>query len=249
MVSAIQFVVAAAAAVATLCSAQADAISVGTYFRPVGKIVSAEPGNTAPYRRSPCPALNTLANHGYLPRNGQNISLAQLTDTIMAKFNMDTSVAALLVSQIPSFPFNLDILSTHNTLEHDASLVHTDAYFGRPPNEMNLTLVADFLQRADANGFIGLEAVGKTRKDRLAACMQDNPECSFTATQSRTAFAEGGAFIGLMGAKRSNDSVSVAHATSFLVAEKFPSDFAPAATVVTLAELQSIIVRIAGFAA
>ena len=23
--------------------------------------------------RSPCPALNTLANHGYLPRDGKNI--------------------------------------------------------------------------------------------------------------------------------------------------------------------------------
>ncbi|CAG8835038.1 22518_t:CDS:2, partial [Racocetra persica] len=25
-------------------------------------------------KRSPCPALNTLANHGYLPRGGENIT-------------------------------------------------------------------------------------------------------------------------------------------------------------------------------
>jgi hypothetical protein len=28
--------------------------------------------------RSPCPALNALANHGFLPRNGKNITLAML---------------------------------------------------------------------------------------------------------------------------------------------------------------------------
>ncbi|KAJ7350928.1 Chloroperoxidase [Mycena albidolilacea] len=33
---------------------------------------------TATNVRSPCPGLNTLANHGYLPRSGKNISVPSL---------------------------------------------------------------------------------------------------------------------------------------------------------------------------
>lgn len=32
--------------------------------------------------RSPCPCLNTLANHGYLNRNGMNISRQELSDAL-----------------------------------------------------------------------------------------------------------------------------------------------------------------------
>jgi peroxidase family protein len=40
-----------------------------------------EPTNTLPLAivRSPCPALNTLANHGFLPRDGRNITLPMIT--------------------------------------------------------------------------------------------------------------------------------------------------------------------------
>lgn len=47
-----------------------QSLNVGDYFRPSVTEVSGFPGTTAAYRRSPCPALNTLANHGYLPRDG-----------------------------------------------------------------------------------------------------------------------------------------------------------------------------------
>ncbi|TYZ60811.1 hypothetical protein PybrP1_004011 [[Pythium] brassicae (nom. inval.)] len=247
MVSVVQIALATATALATLFSGQADAYAVGSYFRPTGKVVSAVAGNTAKYRRSPCPALNALANHGYIARNGQNISLTELTDAIMSVFNVGADLAAALTSQSPGFPLNLDVLSTHNLIEHDASLVHSDAHFGNPPDKVNSTLVADLLQRADAKGFIGLEAVGKTRKDRLAACKRDNPECSFTPFQTRTALAEAGALICLMGAKRNNDSISVAHARSFLVHEKLPSDFLKSETQVTLVDLQTYSAKIAAF--
>jgi hypothetical protein len=43
--------------------------------------------------RSPCPALNALANHGYLPRDGKNISpdvlqrVLQVYSIILSKKN------------------------------------------------------------------------------------------------------------------------------------------------------------------
>jgi hypothetical protein len=36
--------------------------------------------------RSPCPGLNALANHGFLPRNGRNISLPVVQQAILSTF-------------------------------------------------------------------------------------------------------------------------------------------------------------------
>lgn len=80
--------------------------------------------------RGPCPGLNTLANHGYLPRNGKDISLELLKDGMLEGFNIENSDAVLLFFQAiktsPDYPrtnsFDLADLGHHNILEHDISL-------------------------------------------------------------------------------------------------------------------------------
>lgn len=39
--------------------------------------------------RSPCPGINAIANHGYLPRNGLNISLEQFITGFREGLNFD----------------------------------------------------------------------------------------------------------------------------------------------------------------
>lgn len=80
--------------------------------------------------RGPCPGLNTLANHGYLPHNGKGISLTILANAMLDGFNIANSDAVILFTQAirtnPSYPlattFNLDHLGRHGILEHDISL-------------------------------------------------------------------------------------------------------------------------------
>ena len=79
--------------------------------------------------RGPCPMLNTLANHGYLPRNGRNISKQMAIRVLDAVLNWDESVVSDLYDFAqPTNPepsattINLKQLTTHNILEHDASL-------------------------------------------------------------------------------------------------------------------------------
>lgn len=43
--------------------------------------------------RSPCPMLNTLANHGYLPRGGRSISQEDWTHALVTALNFDPQVA------------------------------------------------------------------------------------------------------------------------------------------------------------
>ena len=81
--------------------------------------------------RAPCPLLNTLANHGFINRNGKNLTEPQITTALSSVINMEQSVGAELFSfalkTVPpnSTAFDLDNLRAHNILEHDGSLRYT----------------------------------------------------------------------------------------------------------------------------
>ncbi|PPJ50519.1 hypothetical protein CBER1_07745 [Cercospora berteroae] len=66
--------------------------------------------------RSPCPTLNTLANHGFTPHDGRNITLDVLTKASKDALNIF---------------LDLDMLHVHNFIEHDGYLSRKDAVFDR----------------------------------------------------------------------------------------------------------------------
>lgn len=79
--------------------------------------------------RGPCPGLNTLANHGLLPRSGKNITQADLVTAMRQGVNQDESISVLLFRAAAqtnpakdNVTFSLPDLGRHNILEHDASL-------------------------------------------------------------------------------------------------------------------------------
>ncbi|KAJ7657778.1 Chloroperoxidase [Mycena polygramma] len=47
-------------------------------------------------KRSPCPALNTLANHGYLPHQGTQITFTHLLHAVKTVYNLSLPLALLL---------------------------------------------------------------------------------------------------------------------------------------------------------
>ncbi|KAJ3780760.1 hypothetical protein GGU10DRAFT_414681 [Lentinula aff. detonsa] len=51
--------------------------------------------------RAPCPGLNTLANHGYIPRSGRDISFLTLVRAIMEVYNISLPLALMLT--VPGF--------------------------------------------------------------------------------------------------------------------------------------------------
>ena len=72
--------------------------------------------------------LNTLANHGFINRNGKNLTEPQITSALSTWINMEVSVGSELFSfalkTVPpnSTSFDLDNLAAHNIIEHDGSL-------------------------------------------------------------------------------------------------------------------------------
>ncbi|KAH7481650.1 putative sterigmatocystin biosynthesis peroxidase stcC [Phytophthora ramorum] len=125
--------------------AEAAALSKGEYYRPPTYLTSGAVNSTAPFRRSPCPAMNTLANHGYLPRDGKNITVDQALAVVMDKFNIAEDLAAVMGGLSPDL-FDMNDLSKHNDqVEHDASLARIDSYFGVDPYLVTPGLINDVL--------------------------------------------------------------------------------------------------------
>jgi hypothetical protein len=82
--------------------------------------------------------LNTLANHGYLPHTGRKITKDTLLAAIVGFVQLDSRLASNLADQALKLGyddsgiqlFDLENLSKHNEIEHDASLTRLDFDLG-----------------------------------------------------------------------------------------------------------------------
>lgn len=150
--------------------------------------------------------LNTLANHGYISRDGLNITLAELQNGFTEAINLapDFSVrpwaTGLLASTTGNnFTLNLNDLIKHNVIEHDASLSRLDTYFGDAD-------VFNDAVWAEVNSTFGLDVVtveqtAKSRAARIAKCAEENPEYNLTASGAAAGWGEAALFLAVMGDK------------------------------------------------
>ncbi|KAI9722652.1 MAG: hypothetical protein M1812_001583 [Candelaria pacifica] len=133
-------------------------------------------------RRSPCPGINALANHGYLPRNGLNVSLEQFITGIAEGLNFDTEFTIAAVDVYKNFTttgykntLNLDDLDHHGIPgEHDGSLSRNDAYFG-DNHSFNKTIFNTVAAHFHGKT-ISIPDAARARKDRFAAAKAVNPQ-------------------------------------------------------------------------
>ncbi|TFY79194.1 heme-thiolate peroxidase [Hericium alpestre] len=87
--------------------------------------------------RCSCPALNAMANHGIIPRDGRNIRFRDLTAAIRHTYNFAPTfcifvpryMAQILDRSYVSGTLDLEDVDVHNGIEHDASLTREDAFF------------------------------------------------------------------------------------------------------------------------
>jgi hypothetical protein len=103
--------------------------------------------------RCSCPGLNTMANHGLIPRDGRNISFKEVNGQLYTVYNFAPSfslyttrfLAQVLGRSPSSGHFDLSDLDVHNGIEHDASLVRRDTFHqfhqGLPDGELVAALL------------------------------------------------------------------------------------------------------------
>jgi len=122
-------------------------INVITFKRRVGHVTpKGQPGEGGVWpeyvpprngdSRCSCPALNAMANHGLLPRDGRNISFRELSGQVRSTYNFAPSfslyvpryIANILNRPYSTGHFDLADIDVHNGIEHDASLVRRDLF-------------------------------------------------------------------------------------------------------------------------
>ncbi|KAJ7613715.1 Cloroperoxidase [Mycena polygramma] len=144
-------------------------------------------GPTATDVRSPCPGLNTLANHGYLPRNGKNISIPMLLNAAAEGFNVQPEailVAAKmgLLSGNDHTTLNLDGLALHGLIESDASLSRGDFALGDNLH-FNETIFATLAAANPGVDYYNTTSAAQVQDIRLADSIATNPNVTNTAKE------------------------------------------------------------------
>jgi peroxiredoxin len=168
--------------------------------------------------RSPCPALNSLANHGLIPRDGRNITPDDLKDALQHigvgfdirhtlvkrafKVHDETSHVGLRnpgqVNQAGIPVLDLDQTGRPHALEHDVSLSREDRALGdciKPDPD----LVDGLIQYPGNKESLTISDLGRFRKRRHAEQKAKNSELSFDSTKHKVACGEAAIFQSVFG--------------------------------------------------
>ncbi|KAG6826659.1 hypothetical protein H0H92_014950 [Tricholoma furcatifolium] len=148
--------------------------------------------------RCSCPALNAMANHGILPRDGKNISFKEMGNLINATYNFAPSfsyfvpnyAANMLNKNYNTDTFDLAELDLHNGIEHDASLVRRDLYFEPNQAVIHVPFVNELLESAtgkdtDGNLILTIPDLSRISSKRRAEARAENPEFSLDAIHKK----------------------------------------------------------------
>ncbi|KAG9314990.1 heme-thiolate peroxidase [Chiua virens] len=158
--------------------------------------------------RGPCPGLNTLASHGYLPHNGV-ATPAQIITAVQEGFNMAYDVATFLtyaafvvdgnqLTNLMSIGANTTAdfeltpgLNIHGNFEGDASTTREDFYFGNNWS-FNETLFDQLVDAANlvGDGYITVESAILQKAQRINNSIATNPTFWFESPRFLTAYAE-----------------------------------------------------------
>ncbi|KAF4624909.1 heme-thiolate peroxidase [Cudoniella acicularis] len=154
--------------------------------------------------RAPCPMLNTLANHGFLPHSGKNISEIDTINALSTALNINQTLgeflfqAALTTNPEPNATtFSLDNLDRHDILEHDASLSRGDFYFG-DDHTFNQTIFDETRSYWTAP-IIDVQMAANARLARVHTSNATNPTFGFTQLGQEFSFGESAAYILVLG--------------------------------------------------
>ncbi|KAI1087167.1 Cloroperoxidase [Rostrohypoxylon terebratum] len=136
--------------------------------------------------RGPCPMLNTLANHGFLPHDGKNITQDVTVNALGSALNFNSSLATLMFQMAtianpePNATFfTLDQLNVHNVLEHDASLTRSDAYFGN--NHIFNETIFEETEKYWTAEILDADMLANSKVARQLTSKAFNPNYTFTS--------------------------------------------------------------------
>lgn len=139
--------------------------------------------------------LNTLTNHGFLPRDGRNFTKENVIKGLGNGLNFDSALASLMWEQaVIANPepnatfFTLEQLNVHDVLEHDASLSRTDAAIGN--NHIFNQTVFDTSKAWWTGEVVTAEQLAHSKIYRQLVSRSENEDYTFTASVEEFSLGE-----------------------------------------------------------
>jgi Peroxidase, family 2 len=177
--------------------------------------------------RSPCPGLNSMANHAILPHNGKGLTVPMLVTAMEDTYNLTPelatffAVAGLLTTHNPlSLSFNLDNLDLHDYIEHDASLSRQDFHLGGDDHSFSPDVFNFYLSHFAGLPNTTIPACARARFARVQNSSDSDPDFTYGPTLIALSYGETALYLEALGNGGSN--VPLNWVTSFFAHEKLP---------------------------
>jgi len=202
--------------------------------------------------RSPCPGLNSLANHGFIHRDGRNMTIPHLIKGLAEGLNMGADFttaiggAGLLSSPNPlGGSFELDDLNQHNfPIEHDASMSRQDAALGnsQPFYDPNWQQYISFF---DGKTLTDIPTASKAKFARFNDSLTKNPQFQYSLREAVFSYGENAIYLQSM-ADPISGKAKISYVRSLFEQEKLPYalGWRPSAAPITLASLGLMVMEL-----
>ncbi|KAJ4982758.1 chloroperoxidase-like protein [Stagonosporopsis vannaccii] len=202
--------------------------------------------------RSPCPGLNALANHNFIPHNGKGNSIPILLKGLAEGLNMgaDFTVAiggaGLLSSPDPlGGSFDLDDLNMHNfPIEHDASMSRQDAALGNPQSFYN-TNWQQYIGFFNGKATTDVPTASKAKFARYNDSLTRNPKFTYGIREAIFSYGENAIYLQAMSDPISGNA-KIEYVRSLFEQEQLPYDLGwrPSTAPITLASLGAMVTEL-----
>jgi hypothetical protein len=204
--------------------------------------------------RSPCPGLNTLANHGFIHHDGRNMTIPHLIKGLAegmnfgADFTVAIGGAGLLSSPNPlGGAFDLNDLNQHNfPIEHDASMSRQDAALGNDQPFYNPNW-QQYIGYFSGKTVTDIPTASKAKFARYNDSLTRNPQFQYGLREAVLSYGENALYLQAM-----SDPVSgkaqVSYVKSLFEQEKLPYalGWRPSKVPITLASLGAMVTELYG---
>lgn len=176
--------------------------------------------------RSPCPALNALANHGFLPRDGRGITLKKLEEVLPETLNVGTDLAKLFyygatfMGLTKNGQFDLTNLTVHNAIEHDGSVSRADAATG-DNHSFNQDIFDSYIAQFGDAKIMTTETAGKARMFHIQAAKKANPNFTYGIRQQIISNGETSLILAIFG-DIDEGNANIEHVKIFYEQERLP---------------------------
>ncbi|KAK7052963.1 hypothetical protein VNI00_004283 [Paramarasmius palmivorus] len=147
--------------------------------------------------------MNLLANHGFLPRNGKNITIPIVLQAAVDGFNLEndaisTAAKAALLSSKMHDQFTINDIKLHNMLEHDGSISRADYALGDNA-AFNESLYAVTARSNPGVSYYNGTSAGLAFRERHEHSLAHNPNITNTIKEFQVKTREAAFYLAIMG--------------------------------------------------